>query len=111
MAKKIKLVDFKGDAIYRGNILRVCGKYPYEEFVDFMFFEAKLTGSTYGLMVVSGYKAGLILVYLPNECLAEDGGIDKAWLVKNWSNWIYPDCDVSDVYWIEMYNADAIVKA
>ncbi|KTC02536.1 MULTISPECIES: Imm45 family immunity protein [Pseudomonas syringae group] len=110
MTKKIKLVDLKDDAVCRGNILRVRGKYPYEDFVDFMLFEAQLIDSIYGLMVVSGYKAGLILVYLPNECLAEDGGVDKAWLVKNWSDWIYPDCDVSDAYWIEMYNAGSVVE-
>lgn len=55
-------------------------------------------------MVTSGYKAGLTLVKLPQEC-NESGGISKFWVINNWSKWIYPDCDVSEVFILNGYTA------
>ena len=100
-----KLVESKSDSFWRGNIFRARGKYPYEELVDFMIFDTQLEDRPYGLIVTSGYKAGLILVYLPKECSSIDGGIDREWVVSNWNNWIYPDCNVSDVYLIDGYES------
>ncbi len=54
------------------------------------------------LVVSSGHKAGLPLVVLPKE--SETGHdnyadyINVDWLKNNWTEWIYPDCDVMDVY-------------
>jgi hypothetical protein len=104
MDKNMKLIDSKNNCIARGEILRVKGKYPYEELVDFMVFETMEKNTPYGLMVTSGYKAGLILVYLP-EVSNVSGGLDKNWVVSNWKQWIYPDCDVSEVCLIDGYAA------
>ncbi|WP_090268559.1 Imm45 family immunity protein [Pseudomonas panipatensis] len=103
MVSKVRLVDYKESSIWHGNVLRACGKYPYEEFVDFMVFETQSEDTPYGLIVTSGYKAGLILVCLPKESSSVAGGVDKEWIVSNWERWIYPDCDVSDVYLIDRY--------
>lgn len=99
-----KLLSYPGEIICRGQIFRVPGKYPYEEFVDFMIFELNDGVRGYGLMVTSGYKAGLTLVKLPQECIVS-GGISKAWVINNWAKWIYPDCDVSEVYVLDEYKA------
>lgn len=103
MKEPVKLIDSKDAAIWRGNVFRVKGKYPYEECVDFMVFETLSEESPYGLMVTSGYKAGLILVYLPGESSHPVGGLDKGWIVANWSKWIYPDCSVTDVCLLDGY--------
>lgn len=99
----MKLAEFGEEAFQRGSIFRVRGKYPYEEYVDFMLFETQVDDRPYGLIVTSGYKAGLVLIYLPKESSSLSGGVDKKWVVSNWVNWIYPDCDVSDVYVIDGY--------
>ena len=109
MFEKVKLVDSRDACIWHGNILRVRGKYPYEEFVDFMVFETLSEDRPHGLIVTSGYKAGLILVYLPKESSSLDGGVDREWVVSNWDKWIYPDCNVSDVYLIDKYEAAPII--
>lgn len=101
----IKLVELEAEAFQRGNILRVRGKYPYEKYVDFMLFETLVKDRPYGLIVTSGYKAGSILIHLPKESTCLSGGVNKEWMLSNWDNWIYPDCDVSDVYVIDGYEA------
>ena len=98
------LIDVEDESLFRGNILRVPGKYPYEEFVDFMIFDTQSEDRRYALIVTSGYKAGLILVYLPQESEAAGGGVNLKWLVSNWNKWIYPECDVSDVTLISRYD-------
>lgn len=109
MGQKIRLVDLPSATIWHGNVFRVLGKYPYEQYVDFMVFETKSESRSHGLIVASGYKAGLILVYLPVESSSVEGGVDREWVVSNWDKWIYPDCDVSDVYFIERYEAAELV--
>lgn len=104
MAKNLKLIDSNNDCISRGEILRAKGKYPYEELVDFMVFETMGKNTPYGLIVTSGYKAGLILICLP-EISNISGGLNKNWVVSNWNQWIYPDCDVSEVFLISGYAA------
>ena len=101
----IKLVDFDDGVIYRGSVFRVRGKYPYEEFVDFMLVETYNIDRPYGLLVYSGYKAGLTLVHLTKQSASNEGGVDKQWIVDNWAEWVYPECDIHDVYYIDGYEA------
>ncbi|MDP9572368.1 UNVERIFIED_ORG: hypothetical protein J2W66_002861 [Agrobacterium larrymoorei] len=105
MHPKQKLIDLDQASLFRGNVLRLPAKYPYEEHVDFMLFETTSGERGYGLMVTSGYKAGISLVYLPPESESKDGGVSRDWIVSNWKAWIYPDCDVSQVEFIEAYQA------
>jgi hypothetical protein len=95
--KSIKLVDSKEDLV-RGSIVRCKGKYPYEDYVDFMVIEQQ---GEYALLIISGYKAGLTFVVLPPESVpASNAGyaIDIEWLKANWNKWGYIDCAVDEVY-------------
>jgi hypothetical protein len=107
MNKIINLVDMGFCTLWRGNILRLPAKWPYEDVVDFMIYESQDEERPYGLIVTSGQKAGLILTLLPVESVAADsGGLSVRWVVDNWGGWIYPECDVSDVYLVDGYKAD-----
>lgn len=109
MWKPVKLTDLKKQTLYHGNILRLPAQWPYEEFVDFMVFDTQDPERPNGLIVSSGYKAGLILVRLPKESgLTEIGGLSTQWVINNWERWIYPECNVNDVYVIDRYTATAI---
>ncbi len=70
MLPKQKLIDLDQPSLFRGNVLRLPAKHPYEERVDFMLFETGFDERRYGLMVSSGYKAGIPLVYLPLKAKA-----------------------------------------
>ena len=48
-------------------VFRLTVKYPYENVIDFMVFEPSQESKGQGIMVSSGYKAGLILILLPKE--------------------------------------------
>ncbi|GAB7541134.1 Imm45 family immunity protein [Cupriavidus sp. 8B] len=106
MKKITKLADIKSASLWHGNILRMPAKWPYEDVVDLMVFDAQDEHTPYGLIVTSGQKAGLILVHLPPESVqAIGGGVSVEWVISNWSKWIYPDCDVKEVYVIDRYVA------
>jgi hypothetical protein len=105
MNNLIRLIDVKDDSIFRGNVLRFPAKYPYEKFVDFMVFRALANETPYGLIVTSGYKAGSISVLLPRESLNKEGGaLDRHWIISNWNLWVYPECSVEEVYFMENYD-------
>jgi len=63
-----KLIDYTETSIPRGTIFKCKGVYPYEEVVYFLLYEL---GDSYGLMVISGYKAGLTYVLFPKESIPE----------------------------------------
>ncbi|HGJ5875059.1 Imm45 family immunity protein [Arsenophonus apicola] len=102
----IKLIEFKKKSIRRGIVFRLPGQWPYEEFVDFMVIDLF---DTHGLVVSSGHKAGLILISFPTESKSEEGrALSTQWIIDNWAKWIYPKCDVSDVYLFDGYEATPI---
>ncbi|MEX0526217.1 Imm45 family immunity protein [Raoultella terrigena] len=102
----MKLIDYKEKSISRGTVFRLPANWPYEEWVDFMLFETQDDERPYGLIISSGYKAGLFLIKLPIESISDEGlGISTEWVIANWAKWIYPECDVSDVYLIDGYVA------
>jgi hypothetical protein len=92
-----KLIECDSEFFCRGSIFRAIGMPPYEASVDFMVFETLDEKRRFGLMVTTGYKAGLTLVILPVESNSGTQGLCREWVVKNWAEWIYPDCDVSQV--------------
>jgi hypothetical protein len=98
----IRLIDFKEDHIRRGSLLRFPAQYPYESIVELMVFEANDSERGLGLMVSSGYKAGLTLVILPFESRPEDkSGLMTQWLVNHWQTWVYPKTNVNEVWLTE----------
>jgi len=102
--------DINDKNICRGSVFRVKGTRPYEEIVDFMVYDPQEDDEGMGLIVSSGYKAGLILVILPKESIGygESRSISKDWLMENWTNWVYPECGVSDVLYINNYPSPAV---
>jgi len=97
MSKTVKLTEYS-ENIQRGAILRCIGKYPYEDFVDFMLIEYPCgENRQYALLVNSGYKAGLIFVVLPEEANANTG-INIDWLKENWQKWGYTECSLEETY-------------
>ena len=104
-----KLINYKNNTIYRGNVFRLPAQWPYEDWVDFMVFETQDSERPYGLIVSSGYKAGLFLIKLPGESLSDkEHALSTQWIIDNWAKWIYPECDVSDVYLFDGYEATPI---
>lgn len=106
-----KLIDCTSDAFQRGSVFRAPGKYPYESTVDFMVFETLEEDRRFGLMVTTGYKAGLTLVRLPAESNHGTCGLSKEWVITNWAKWIYPNCDVSQVAVFEGYEPGVSISA
>ena len=101
-----RLIEDDREVLHRGVVLRLRGQWPYEDFVDFMVFDPLEEKHGMGLIVSSGHKAGLISLLLPIESETDgDRGIDRKWLVDNWAKWVYPECDVSDVFVTEHYRA------
>jgi len=102
----MKLIDYEETAISRGTIFRLPATWPYEEWVDFMLFETQDDERPYGLMISSGYKAGLFLVKLPIESVSDEGyGLSTKWVINNWAKWIYQECNVEDVHILDEYVA------
>lgn len=103
MLKNAKLVELQGD-LERGAILRCKGVYPYENYVDFLVMEyCESTKRHYAMIVISGYKAGLIYVVFPEESIPQENAgyaVDIKWLQDNWSKWGYVDCPLEEVYLI-----------
>jgi hypothetical protein len=101
-----KLVSIGDKACPRGTVFRFPAKWPYESMVDLMLFSNPYEERPHGLIVTTGHKAGLVLVLLPRESTHPEGdAVSAAWLVSEWSKWIYPDCAVADVHVMLHYPA------
>ncbi|MBI6926735.1 hypothetical protein JET66_19030 [Pseudomonas putida] len=99
-----KLIDHPEGFASHGTILRFPAEWPYEDIVDMMLISIPDGDSEFGLVVTTGHKAGLILVKLPGECESPFGrGVRHEWLISNWDKWIYPECNASDVHFMENY--------
>lgn len=84
------LTDLAGESLWRGDILRLAHNYdlgPGSGPVDLMVYDPG-GGDGLGLIVVSGYKAGLTLAIFPAEsCRAGARSLETSWLLKNWDRW------------------------
>lgn len=101
----IKLIEYKSETISRGCVFRFPSIWPYEKHVDLLVVDMQDETLGYGLVVSTGHKAGLILVRLPKECQSENSvSIKYRWIIDNWSKWIYPDCNIEDVFILEHYD-------
>ncbi|RCW20215.1 immunity protein 45 of polymorphic toxin system [Ciceribacter lividus] len=102
--KMERLVDCKAPALPRGTVFRLKGRHPYEESVDFMLVLDEAWANPLVLVVATGYSAGHVVVSLPPECMLEGTVmLSTAWLLENWSKWVYPDCAVEDVHYLQNY--------
>lgn len=86
-----QLKDTAGGALCIGDILRLPENYdlgPGSAPVDLMVYEPQDEDCGLGLLVISGYKAGLVYALLPLASL-KDGmrALDTDWLTENWNRW------------------------
>ena len=85
------LVDTTQEALWTGDILRLPENYdlgPGSLPVDLIVYDPNDEECGLGLLVVSGYKAGLVYALLPAQSLK--GGsraLDLDWLRDNWNSW------------------------
>ncbi|MBO7554993.1 MAG: hypothetical protein J6T41_03380, partial [Neisseriaceae bacterium] len=96
-----KLVDYKEEWLWHGCVFRFPAKAPYENFVDFMLtiFSSFSNDKNLYLVVTSGYNAGFIVRQLPPECHDEQHiAVKTKWLIDNWNDYVYSECNVEDVY-------------
>jgi hypothetical protein len=107
-----KLLEWEPAALFRGTVFRCNAVWPYENIVDFMLVEIPDSPSGLSVIVVTGYKAGLVLVHLPAEARSEANAraLSTAWVIENWSRWIYPECPAELVQVIQNYPAEVRVE-
>ena len=77
--------------LLRGDVLRLPENYdlgPDGGPVDLMIYDPNDADCGLGVMVVSGYKAGLTWSIFPKESSGRKAGlIDIGWLKSNWDKW------------------------
>lgn len=84
------LTDLAGRALGPGDILRLSENYdlrPGSGPVDLLVFDPRDDDTGLGLIVASGYKAGLILHLFPKASRHADGGLSVDWLIASWRDW------------------------
>lgn len=101
-----KLRNYKREVLSRGTILRMRGEYPYENVVDFMVFDPCEPRRGLGLLVVTGYKAGLMVCTFPADTGTEKYPccLSKQWWIDNWDKWGL-ECDIDTIYVADNYLA------
>lgn len=98
-----KLIDLQEESLPRGTLLKFPAKYPFESIVVMMLCEQRGEKDEWphALVTITGHKAGINpLQFLPSESGISNGSasVSRVWLVENWAQWCYPDCNVSDVW-------------
>lgn len=95
----VSLRDHQGE-IERGAVFRLPAQWPYEETVEFMVAEISPgSAGRMGLLVTTGYKAGLWVVSLPDEAQVpgRPWALSASWLRDNWTARVYADSDPEQV--------------
>jgi len=109
MSTWMKLIDYPDEYIKCGATLRVPSSstnrenWYRDDIIDLMVFYAgaAFEDAAYGLISVSGHKAGRINTTFLKESGDENGnGLRRDWLIENWSTWVYIDGNARDV-WIK----------
>lgn len=97
------LANCKKKSFGRGVVFRFPAKAPFEQIVDFMIIEEHDSPTFYKLICSSGYHAGETELVFTAEAKYEAGTVSVAWLKKNWQTWIYPECEVETVSYVDCY--------
>lgn len=97
------LLEANEGQLWRGVVFRFPAQYPFEPIADFMIIEDRESASFYKIICSSGYHAGQTEVVLPSEAKHEQGGISVEWVKNNWSTWIYSECPIERVKYIDQY--------
>ncbi|MFD9427953.1 MULTISPECIES: Imm45 family immunity protein [unclassified Streptomyces] len=88
------------EEIARGAVFQLPARWPYEETVEFMLAELPPgADDRMGLIVTSGYKAGLWVVSLPDEAYpaGRPWALSASWLRGNRTAKVYAETDVGKI--------------
>lgn len=104
--RKVKLIKYKEPYLTQGMLLRFVTRGFYEEKeIDFMLFYPAEEDVGLGLMTITGFHAGDVLVLLPAESQYTNYfTLSTKWLIENWNKWVCEECDVNEVIVIERLN-------
>lgn len=80
-----KLIDISNDDICRGGLLKFDSDYPFEKQVIMMFCEVPNELGQFGLIAITGSKAGINPYFVFPEHIVNENKI-KDWLIENWYN-------------------------
>lgn len=96
MTKWKDLLEYTDTVISRGALLKFPAGQSFEDEVVMMVCEAPDKSGRFGLMAITGYKAGInCYVIFPAE--AAQTQLSASWLIANWTMWVWPDGHVQDV--------------
>ncbi len=99
------LINIEKTAIGRGYVFRFPAGYPFGDIVDFMVIEEHDAPIGLKLICSTGYHAGQTELILPAES-GEKCALSTKWLIENWQKWVFPNCKVDSVKYIECYAAN-----
>lgn len=87
-----RLLDRPEASLWRGDILRLAHNPslgPDSDPLDLMLFKTWGYEDRLGLLILDGYKAGMPMLYFPEESQAPGAlSLETAWLIRNWNAWI-----------------------
>ena len=86
-----RLLDRPNESLWRGDIIRLAhnpGLGPDSGPTDFMLYELWGYDEKLGMLILDGYKAGMPLLYFPEESQGEGLSLETSWLIRNWNQWI-----------------------
>jgi hypothetical protein len=99
-----RLINYTDDVIQRGQVIKC--QLADNEALCLMVCEV-VGEKYYQLIIINGYKAGLLFTYLPLAALDTKGfGLNANWLIENWHTWGYQACPIEQVYILSEPNAD-----
>ncbi len=110
---RVVLPNYPHHVVQRGHNRQVvfAAEEDYQRYVsDLKELKDAFEKFGHSLVVASGNKSGLMLIQLPIESRAPGHGISIRWLIDNWSKWVYPECDVNDVFLYERSAASSWVS-
>ena len=97
--------DCTGQRFGRGTVFKFPAKYPFEDSVEFMVIEDLDAPIRFKLICSTGYHAGQTELVFPKESEHETGGLSVYWVQTNWKKWIYAECNMNEVQFIENYHS------
>ena len=85
------LTEMAGESLWRGDVIRLVHNYDLGSGsppVDLLVYDPRDDHCGLGLMVMSGYKAGLTLSVFPvASTLPGKRSLEVSWLLENWDKW------------------------
>lgn len=85
------LAGMAGESLWRGDVIRLAHNYDLGSGsppVDLIVYDPHCDDAGLGLLVVSGYKAGLTLSVFPvQSSLPGQRSLEVSWLIEYWDSW------------------------